>query len=45
MRAWNLLQLPGMNVVMVADLLGIEDIDMLVTQLLVIQSDKGARHG
>ena len=41
-RAWNMVQLPGLTVPLVAELLGIEDLDRLVEQLLVIQE---SQHG
>lgn len=39
-KAWNMLQVPGVDVPLVADVLGIEDVDVLIEQLRVIREFK-----
>jgi hypothetical protein len=40
-RAWNLLQIPGTHLALVAEVLGIEDLEGLLELLLVIRGDQG----
>lgn len=41
--AWNMLSLPGITLATVADILGMDDMEMLVEQLIVIQRHQGRR--
>jgi len=45
MKAWNLLQLPGMDLLLVTEMLGIDEIDILTEQLLAIDTFQRSAHG
>jgi len=42
-RAWNLLQLPGADLVTVADILGLDDLELLTEQLMAIHTFQNGR--
>jgi len=44
-RAWNLLHLPGASLEVVADILGLDDLELLTEHLLAIQTYQANENG